>query len=152
MRYDSARLADFSDASAVKQHSVFDGPFFLVSMLLLAVGVIMVFSSSYARAWYDPGNVTGGNAAYYFLRQFVFALMGVATMLVASRIPMAVYRRYALPFLAFTIVLLMLVPVIGVKANGSRRWLGIGGLTVQPSELAKLAEQIRKISDAESQE
>ncbi len=139
MRYDSARLADFSDASAVKQHSVFDGPFFLVSMLLLAVGVIMVFSSSYARAWYDPGNVTGGNAAYYFLRQFVFALMGVATMLVASRIPMAVYRRYALPFLAFTIVLLMLVPVIGVKANGSRRWLGIGGLTVQPSELAKLA-------------
>ena len=59
MRYDSARLADFSDASAAKQHSVFDGPFFLVSMLLLAVGVIMVFSSSYARAWYDPGNVTG---------------------------------------------------------------------------------------------
>jgi cell division protein FtsW len=139
MRYDSARLADFSDVSAVKQRSVFDGPFFLVSMLLLAVGVIMVFSSSYARAWYDPGNVTGGNAAYYFMRQFVFALMGVATMLVASRIPMAVYRRYALPFLAFTIVLLMLVPVIGVKANGSRRWLGIGGLTVQPSELAKLA-------------
>ena len=139
MRYDSARLADFSDASAVKRHSVFDGPFFTVSMLLLAVGVIMVFSSSYARAWYDPGNVTGGNAAYYFLRQLVFALLGIASMLLASRIPMSVYRRYAFPFLAFTVVLLMLVPIIGVKANGSRRWLGIGGLTLQPSELAKLA-------------
>ncbi|MBQ2960756.1 MAG: putative lipid II flippase FtsW [Oscillospiraceae bacterium] len=139
MRYDSARLADFSDASAVKQRSVFDGPFFSVSMLLLAIGVIMVFSSSYARAWYDPGNVTGGNAAYYFVRQLVFALMGIAAMLVASRIPMELYRRYAFSFLVFTILLLMLVPVIGVKANGSRRWLGVGGLTLQPSELAKLA-------------
>lgn len=139
MRYDSARLADFSDAAAVKRRSVFDGPFFAVSMLLLAVGVIMVFSSSYARAWYDPGNVTGGNAAYYFVRQLVFAVLGIVSMLVASKIPMNLYRKYAFLFLAFTVVLLMLVPVIGVKANGSRRWLGIGGLTLQPSELAKLA-------------
>lgn len=139
MRYDSARLADFSDAAAVKRRSVFDGPFFAVSMLLLAVGVIMVFSSSYARAWYDPGNVTGGNAAYYFVRQLVFAVLGIVSMLVASKIPMKLYRKYAFLFLAFTVVLLMLVPVIGVKANGSRRWLGIGGLTLQPSELAKLA-------------
>ena len=139
MRYDSARLADFSDTSALKRRPVFDGPFFAVSMLLLSVGVIMVFSSSYARAWYDPGNVTGGNAAYYFVRQLIFALLGVFTMLVASRIPMGLYRRYAFGFLAFTVVLLMLVPVIGVKANGSRRWLGVGGLTLQPSELAKLA-------------
>ena len=139
MRYDSARLADFSDTSALKRRPVFDGPFFAVSMLLLSIGVIMVFSSSYARAWYDPGNVTGGNAAYYFVRQLVFALLGIFTMLVASRIPMGLYRRYAFVFLAFTVVLLMLVPVIGVKANGSRRWLGVGGLTLQPSELAKLA-------------
>ena len=139
MRYDSARLADFSDTSALKRRPVFDGPFFAVSMLLLSIGVIMVFSSSYARAWYDPGNVTGGNAAYYFVRQLIFALLGVFTMLVASRIPMGLYRRYAFVFLAFTVVLLMLVPVIGVKANGSRRWLGVGGLTLQPSELAKLA-------------
>ena len=52
---------------------------------------------------------------------------------------MGFYRRYALPFLVLTLVLLALVPLIGVKANGSRRWLGVGGLTVQPSELAKLA-------------
>lgn len=139
MRYDSARLAGFSDIDAPARRAEFDGPFFLLSMLLLSVGVIMVFSSSYARAWYDPGDVTGGNAAYYFIRQLVFALLGIAVMLVASRIPMHLFRRYAFLFLGFTLVLLMLVPFIGVKANGSRRWLGVGGLTLQPSELAKLA-------------
>ena len=108
-------------------------------MLLLAAGVIMVLSSSYPRAWYDPGHVTGGNAAYYFIRQLIFALLGVGAMLLASRLPMGFYRRYALAFLGVTLLLLLLVPLIGVKANGSRRWLGVGGLTLQPSELAKLA-------------
>ena len=73
------------------------------------------------------------------MRQLVFALLGVGAMLLASRLPMAFYRRVAFPFLFGTVFLLMLVPLIGVKANGSRRWLGIGGLTLQPSELAKLA-------------
>ena len=108
-------------------------------MLLLFIGVVMVLSSSYARAYYDPGDVTGGNAAYYFVRQLLFSLLGTAVMLFASRLPMSFYRRYAFHFLVFSIVLLMLVPFIGVKANGSRRWLGVGGLTLQPSELAKLA-------------
>ena len=45
-------------------------------------------------------------------------------MLLASKLPMGFYRSYALHFLLLTLVLLMLVPVIGVKANGSRRWLG----------------------------
>ena len=138
MRYDSARLAGFSE-SAEKRRAPFDGPFFLLTMLLLCVGVMMVLSASYPRAWYDPGHVTGGNAAYYFVRQMIFALLGVAAMLAASRLPMELYRRAAFPFLGLTFALLMLVPVIGVKANGSRRWLGVGGLTLQPSELAKLA-------------
>ncbi len=139
MRYDGTRLAGLSGAETEKGRSSFDGPFFMLSMLLLAAGVIMVLSSSYPRAWYDPGHVTGGNAAYYFVRQLVFALLGVGAMLLASRLPMGFYRRFAFPFLGLTILLLLLVPLIGVKANGSRRWLGVGGLTLQPSELAKLA-------------
>ena len=138
MRYDSARLAGLSNVSEPRRPA-FDGPFFLLTLLLLCTGVIMVLSASYPRAWYDPGHVTGGNAAYYFVRQLVFALLGLAAMWLASRLPMEFYRRWAFPFLGFTLVLLMLVPVIGVKANGSRRWLGVGGLTLQPSELAKLA-------------
>ena len=138
MRYDSARLAGLSNVSEPRRPA-FDGPFFLLTLLLLCAGVIMVLSASYPRAWYDPGHVTGGNAAYYFVRQLVFALLGLAAMWLASQLPMEFYRRWAFPFLGFTLVLLMLVPVIGVKANGSRRWLGVGGLTLQPSELAKLA-------------
>lgn len=139
MRYDGTRLAGFSAPEKKGRRPGFDEPFFTLSMLLLMIGVVMVLSSSYARAYYDPGNVTGGNAAYYFVRQLVFALLGIGCMLLASRLPMGFYRRYAFHFLILTLVLLMLVPVIGVKANGSRRWLGVGGLTLQPSELAKLA-------------
>ncbi len=138
MRYDSARLSDFSAAVKGRRASL-DAGFFTMALILLAAGVVMVLSSSYARAYYDPGNVTGGNGAYYFVRQLIFALLGFGAMLVASRIPMELYRKYSLHFMAFTLVLLMLVPIIGVKANGSRRWLGIGNLTLQPSELAKLA-------------
>jgi len=139
MRYDSIRLADFSASSAKTRRGGLDSGFFSLVMILLVIGVTMVLSSSYARAYYDPGKVTGGNAAYYFVRQFIFALFGTGAMYFASKVPMKLYRRYAFHFLGLTLVLLMLVPVIGVKANGSRRWLGIGGLTLQPSELAKLA-------------
>ena len=138
MRYESARLSDFSTPEKPRRQSM-DAGFFTLALILLAMGVVMVLSSSYARAYYDPGKVTGGNGAYYFLRQLIFALLGVGAMLLASRLPMSFYRRYTFHFLGLTLVLLMLVPIIGVKANGSRRWLGVGGLTLQPSELAKLA-------------
>lgn len=139
MRYDSARLADFSHVSGRKKARGWDTSFFVLVLLLLSMGLVMVLSSSYARAYYDPGGVTGGNAIYYFVRQLFFALLGLGAMLAASRLPMHIYRRYAPAFLVFVLVLLALVPFVGVKANGARRWLGVGGLTVQPSELAKLA-------------
>lgn len=139
MRYESARLADFSVSEPKESRHGFDVSFFIVVILLLAMGVVMVLSSSYARAYYDPGNITGGNAVYYFVRQLLFAVMGVGVMLMASHIDLAVYRRYAPHILAAALLLLLLVPFIGVKANGARRWLGVGGLTVQPSEIAKLA-------------
>ena len=138
MRYDSARLTGFSTNYDAKKRGSIDSTFFVLVLLLLASGVVMVLSSSFARAYYDPGNITGGNAAYYFTRQLLFAVLGTAAMIAASKFPMGFYRRYAWHFMAVTVVLLMLVPVIGVKANGSRRWLGIGGLTLQPSEPAKL--------------
>lgn len=139
MRYESARLADFSAVKTAPRRRGFDAGFFVLVLVLLTVGVVMVLSSSYARAYYDPGNITGGNAAYYFIRQLLFAVIGVGAMLLASRVPMALYRRAAFAFLGGVLVLLLLVPFVGVKANGARRWLGVGGLTVQPSELAKLA-------------
>ena len=139
MRYESARLAGSSVEPAKPRRRHFDGGFFLLVMLLLSIGVVMVLSASFPRAYYDPGRVTGGNAVYYFVRQLVFALLGTGLMLLTACLPMSFYRRWAFPFLGLTLLLLALVPLIGVKANGSRRWLGVGSLTVQPSELAKLA-------------
>lgn len=138
MRYDNARLADFSLDAGAKKRGSLDSTFFVLVMLLLTIGVVMVLSSSFARAYYDPGRITGGNAAYYFVRQLLFALIGTALMILCSRLPMGFYRRYAWHFMAITLILLALVPIVGVKANGSRRWLGVGGLTLQPSELAKI--------------
>ena len=139
MRYDSARLADFSSLPGKERRRSFDLPFFLLVLLLLTIGVVMVLSASYPRAYYDPGHVTGGRPAYYFVRQLLFALLGLVALWLASRLPMGFYRRYAFPFLGLTVFLLLLVPFVGVRANGARRWLGVGGLTLQPSELAKLA-------------
>lgn len=139
MRYDSARLAGSSSAVSLRRREDFDGDFFLLVLLLLGIGVLAVFSASFPRAYYDPAGVTGGKAWYYFVRQLIYALLGLGLLLLCSRLPMSFYRRWAFPFLGLTLVLLALVPLIGVKANGSRRWLGVGSLTVQPSELAKLA-------------
>lgn len=137
MQYGSTGLGIRETKEKTKRKSV-DIPFFVLVMLLLIIGVIMVLSASFARAYYDPGHITGGNAAYYFLRQLVFALSGTAAMVLASRLPMGFYKRMSLPLLAFAVILLALVPLIGVKVNGARRWIGFGGLTLQPSELAKI--------------
>lgn len=133
MRYDCARLADFSVTDRKEQNNG-DQSFLVLVLILLGMGVIMVLSASFPRASRE-----NGQGSYYFLRQFFFALLGLAVMVLASRVPMSVYEKYALPFAAVTFILLLLVPLIGVRANGARRWLGFGAFTVQPSELAKLA-------------
>lgn len=139
MRYDSDRLPDFSVFAEKKAKRRADSSFLTLILILLAFGVIMVLSSSYARAYYDPGNITGGSAVYFFIRQLLYALAGVAAMLFASRLPMEFYRKNSFYFMVLAVGLLALVPFIGVKANGARRWIGVGGLTLQPSEIAKLA-------------
>ena len=139
LRYDTARLADFSVMRTEEKKSGVDQVYLSLVLILLCLGLVMVLSASFPRAWYDPGNITGGKAAYYFVRQLIFAAAGVGAMLLASRFPMGFYKRYAVPFMALTLLLLALVPLVGVKANGSRRWLGVGSFTLQPSELAKLA-------------
>ena len=109
-------------------------PFFLLTVLILVIGVIMVLSASFARAYSEDGR-----PAYYFIRQSLFAIMGIAVMLMASRLPVSFYRRVSMPLLVVSILLLAAVPLIGHKAGGARRWINLGFTTFQPSELAKLA-------------
>ena len=108
----------------------------LVTVLLLGAGLVMVLSASSALAYVD--NLS---PLYYFERQAVFAVLGLVGLVVASRIDYHYWRRWA-PLAAAAIVVLMLavlVPGIGIRVNGARRWFNLGPLgTFQPSEVAKL--------------
>ena len=137
MQYGSAELRIRETNDKTKRAGM-DVSFLVLVMLLLTIGVTMVLSASFARAYFDPGNVTGGNPTYYFVRQLIFAALGIAAMIFCSRLPMGFYKRFSVPLLSAAIVLLLLVPLIGVEANGARRWIGIGSLTLQPSEIAKI--------------
>jgi cell division protein FtsW len=115
-----------------------DVQFSLLALLLLGVGVIMVLSASFARAYYDPSGETGGDPVYYFVRQLFFALGGVGAMLIFSRLPIGFFRRFSFWVLGGSVALLAAVPIIGVSAGGAKRWISLGFTTFQPSEIAKL--------------
>lgn len=136
-QYSQSRLADYT-ADATINRSRVDLPFMLLTLLLLTTGVVMVLSSSFARAYYDLEKETGGDATYYFVRQLIFALGGVGVMFIFSRLPMEFYRKTSFLVLAAAIGCLILVPIIGTKVNGARRWINLGFTTFQPSEIAKL--------------
>lgn len=114
-----------------------DLPFFLLVLLLTAIGLIMLFSASFPRAYYQLGK-----PAYYLIRQGIFAIMGIAVMILISKINYQRFRALSKPLLALSILLLLLVlvPGVGITRNNATRWLGVGEiLTFQPSEIAKMA-------------
>ena len=114
-----------------------DMPFFLLVLLLTGIGLVMLFSASFPRAYYK-----GLNPAYYLIRQGVFAAMGIAAMLIIGRINYQRFRGASKLLLGLAIILLalVLVPGIGQTRNNATRWIGIGEiLTFQPSEIAKFA-------------
>jgi len=110
----------------------FDMPFFTLVMLLLIIGLIMLFSASYAYAYYN----NKGNSLYYISRQFVFAVIGVTAMLMISRIDYRMLHKFALPVMGLSYVLLVIV-LFMPKMKGVRRWIDLGFITFQPSEIAK---------------
>lgn len=113
--------------------------FCLLVLVLTAIGLVMLLSASFPSAYYETKN---HDPTYYFVRQGVFAVMGVAAMFFISKINYQRFRGFAKPLLYVSIVLLILVaiPGIGLVRNNARRWLGIGELlTFQPSEIAKVA-------------
>ncbi len=111
-----------------------DLPFLIMVLCLLAVGLVMLASASYVSALQRHGD------SYYFIkRQLLFALGGVALMLLIPRFDYHLLRRWAVPMLLISLVLLGLIwTPLGVTVNGARRWLNLG-VQFQPSELAKLA-------------
>jgi cell division protein FtsW len=113
-----------------------DRTLLVVTLLLLAVGVVMVYSASSA-----VGLSRYEDAGYFLKRQLLWVVCGLAAMAVTARLNVWGWQRLAFPLLLVVGALLALVlaPSFGAEVNGARRWLRLGGWSVQPSELAKLA-------------
>jgi cell division protein FtsW len=106
----------------------------LVTLALVAFGLVMVFSATSAAA--ALGN---GDPVTFLKRQGIYALIGVALMVAASRFDHRRLRNLAPPLVLAALVLCVAVLAVAPEINGAKRWLTAGPLTFQPSELAKLA-------------
>ena len=120
-----------------------DLPFLMLALMLVGIGLIMVFSASYATAYYDSSASVQNNPLYYIKRQSVYAVIGLVAMYGMSKMNYQHWRLLTIPMLAVSIFLLVLVLTpFGVRSNGAQRWLHIFllfGPTFQPSEIAKVA-------------
>ena len=107
------------------------------TLCLLALGVVMVFSASSTTSLLGDS----GDGAFYLKRTLLFGAIGLLVMRVLSIRGVRIVRPLTPLFMAVTLFLLVIVmmPGVGVEANGARRWIGAGLFQVQPSELAKVA-------------
>ena len=111
-----------------------DIPFLALVLLLLGIGLVMLYSASYAQSEYDTSYEI---STRYLQKQAVCAAIGLGAMWVLSRIPAQLWLKFAWPLYGISIVLLLSVLVVGESVNGARRWINIAGLQFQPSEIAK---------------
>lgn len=129
-------------ADALKRPSIMpalDGSLLWSVILLLAIGLVMVYSASIATA--EAERMTNFQPTYYLTRHGIFLALGIVAGFVVFQVPVHVWQKTA-PFLfvaAAVLLIAVLIPGIGRVVNGSQRWLRFAGINLQPSELAKLA-------------
>lgn len=128
--------------SSVNNHRTampqYDAMLLWIVLVLLAWGLVMVYSASIATA--EASRFTGYRAEYYLMRHGFFILVGVIAGIAAFQISMEEWQKLAPYLFAFGVLLLalVLIPGVGREVNGSRRWLSLFGINLQPSELMKL--------------
>ena len=106
----------------------------IVTALLIVMGLMMVLSASSVEALRSYGG-----AWVFFQKQAMWVVVGALGMVAAACWDYRRWSRLAWPLVAASLVLLVAVQIVGINVSGSTRWLGIGGLRFQPSEMAKLA-------------
>lgn len=111
----------------------------IMTLILLGFGLIMIYSASVAEGARDFGNKW-----HFVLLQLKWAGVGLLSMMIMSFIPPRVWEKLAPSLLLFGLLLLLLVviPGIGTKVQGARRWLVLPGVTLQPAELIKFIEVV----------
>ncbi|WP_344131970.1 putative lipid II flippase FtsW [Pedococcus bigeumensis] len=107
-----------------------------VTVVLVVIGLIMVLSASSVKSLVQTDNAT---PYVYFRKQLQFAAMGAIAIVVASRVPLRVWKALSVPILVGALFLQLLVfTPLGVSVNGNRNWLAVGPISLQPSEFAKV--------------
>jgi cell division protein FtsW len=103
-------------------------------LILLFIGIIMVYSSSSYYALYE-----NNSSEYFFIKEIVWTIVGISAMIFTMSIDYHYYKKITGSLFILTIIFLILVLIIGAEINGARRWIRLGPLSFQPSELAKYA-------------
>ena len=111
-----------------------DVPFVLLTFVLLAIGITMMFSASYPVAYYEIGD-----SYYYLKRQLLFAVIGLVIMIAVSYLDYHYYHRFAAVILGVSYFALLLVLVLPSQSGGVHRWIGVGAFGIQASEISKFA-------------
>ncbi len=114
----------------------FDQPLVWVVAALLSLGLVMVYSASVALP--DNPKFARYTATYFMWRHLMFIGMAIVAALLAVQVPMRVWEKFAPAVFLLALALLIVVLVFGKDVNGARRWLPLGPISFQPSELAKL--------------
>lgn len=109
-----------------------DIPFLGLTIALLTIGLIMLFSASYPYAYYYKDS-----SYYYFIRQIVFAVAGLVAMLLMSKINYKILKAIYKPVFVVTIALLVIVLFHHTNVQNFKRWIPLGPVSIQPSDLAK---------------
>ena len=123
------------DDRLFRRRTSIDIPFLVILLVLMVVGLGMLYSASSAQSQYDTGYRI---STRYLQKQAVCAVIGLGAMAITSRIHPDVWLKLAWPMYGVTIVLLLMVLLFGSSVNGAQRWINIGGIQFQPSEIAKL--------------
>jgi len=129
----------YTDVRPRGQFSEYDQGLVWAVILLLGLGLVMVYSASIAIA--EGSRVTGQQPMYYLMRHALFVAIGIVLGAAAFQIPLRLWQQAA-PYLFLIgagLLTLVLLPGVGREVNGSQRWISLYFVTVQPSELAKLA-------------
>ena len=119
-----------------KNKNSYDLVLLFLTLALIGIGLVMLYSSSSIMA-----QERFGDSMYFVKRQIVFALLGLGVLIVSKNLPYVLYRRLVYVLLGVTLLslIIVLLPQVGHRVGGARRWLRFGPISIQPAEFAKLA-------------